>query len=96
MPFTEDLSQFVDPAAFGRAATWNSTTVNGIFDNGFLPVDAGGEIRFETLTPQFICRTADVAGATHGQSVTIDGVAYLITGIHPDGTGFTTLMLRKP
>ncbi|MCK7495174.1 MAG: hypothetical protein MZW92_31835 [Comamonadaceae bacterium] len=50
----------------------------------------------KTLTPQFICRTADVVGATHGQSVTIDGVAYLISGIHPDGTGFTTLMLRKP
>lgn len=96
MPFTEDLSQFVDPADFGQAATWNGISLNCIFDNGHTAVDAGGEIRFETLTPQALCRAADVAGAAHGQAFTVGGVAYLISGIHPDGTGMTTLMLRKP
>lgn len=94
MAFTEDLTQFVDTDDFGVAALYNgATTINGIFDNQFLGVP--GEAQIASLQPMFQCRTVDVSSATAGQSLVVSGTTYYITGIHPDGTGMTVLMLRK-
>lgn len=93
MAFTEDLTQFFDTDDFAVAATISSATVNGIFENQFL--GAPGEADVAGTVPTFTCRTADVSSVTAGTTVTISAVNYVVTGVHPDGTGVTMLILRR-
>lgn len=93
MPFTEDLTAFLQTADFGTAATWSvgSATVNGIFDYEYQR-----ELGIVDATdPQFVCREADMSTATQGQTLTVNAVVYTIIGVEPDGTGLLTLRLRK-
>lgn len=92
MPFTEDLTAFFSTSDFGTAATYNgSTTINGIFDNDY--TEPMG--RLQAASPVFVCRTADVSTAAHGQTLVINAVTYKIRGVEPDGTGITLLRLEK-
>lgn len=94
MAFAEDLTPFFDTDDFGVAATYNgSTTVNGIFDNGFSAI--GNDPGIEGSLPTFTCRTADVPSAVQGDTLTISAVAYTVVGVHPDGTGVVTLALSE-
>lgn len=45
--------------------------------------------------PQAQCQTADVSGVEWGSGITINGTAYTVAAIAPDGTGVTTLQLRE-
>ena len=46
--------------------------------------------------PRFICTTADwPGGAAADDAITIDGTAYTVRVIQPEGTGVTTLVLEK-
>ena len=47
------------------------------------------------IGPQAHCQTADVADVEWGSGITINGTAYTVTGIQPDGTGVTVLQLRE-
>ncbi len=91
--FAEDLTQFFRTDDFAIAATWSvgPATVKGIFDAAYLRalgmVDATG--------PVFVCAAADMPGVDQGQTLTIAGTVYLITGVEPDGTGVLTVQLRK-
>ena len=63
-----DRAVFVDIDDFGSAATYtpsggSASTVNGIFDNDFIEVDAGGGVGVALQQPRFHCRTADVSSA---------------------------------
>ncbi len=61
----------------------------------------------ESTAPTFLCSTADVepffpysslprvTGASQGTQISINGIAYSVTEIHPDGTGLTALILEK-
>jgi hypothetical protein len=91
MPFAEDLTPFFAVSDFGTAATYSvgSATVNGIFDKAY--ADPLGLV--EGTAPVFVCRTADVPTAAHGQTFTINAVAYTVCGVEPDGTGVTLLRL---
>lgn len=94
MAFTEDLTPFFDTDDFAVAATYNgSTTVNGIFDNGFASVGAGPGV--EGSLPSFTCRAADVSSAAHGDTLVISGTTYSVVGVHPDGTGVMVLALSE-
>lgn len=91
--FVEDLSVFLDAASgFAVNATIGSATVPVIFDNVGQPALAGF---VETAGPQCIAKSQDVASVTQGSAITINAVAYTVTGVEPDGTGLTTLQLRK-
>lgn len=94
MAFTEDLTQFFDTDDFGVAATIGAATVNGIFENQFL--GAPGEAPVAGTVPTFTCRTTDVSSVVSGTSTAvINSATYTVVGIHPDGTGVTTLILRR-
>jgi hypothetical protein len=90
--FAEDLSTFFDvTSGFATTATLAGQPVPVIFDAAYAGALSG---LVETTGPQCIAKTADVAGAVQGNTITINAVAYTITGIQPDGTGITTLQLR--
>lgn len=93
MPFTEDMSLYLRTADFGTAAVYSGSgaTINGILDADY--DEAMG--RVQASTPLFACATADVANATHGQTLTVGATVYKIVGVEPDGTGMTVLRLEK-
>ncbi len=55
----------------------------------------GAEIQFESSNLQVYAQTSDVANASHGNTLTINGTDYYILEMHPDGTGITTILLSE-
>lgn len=91
--FTEDMSVYFDATSgFAVNATIDGATVPVIFDAPGQPALAGF---VETAGPQCIAKSQDVAAVTHGSAITINAVTYTVTGVEADGTGITTLQLRK-
>lgn len=95
-----DLAVFVDVDDFGVAATYtptggSATTVNGIFDNDIVEVDAGGNIPMAVRQPRFLCRTNDVSDAAEGDALVVNSTNYTIRVVDHDGTGMTNLALEK-
>jgi hypothetical protein len=96
----DDRAIFVNVDDFGVAATYtpsggSASTVNGIFDNDFVEVDAGGGVAVALQQPRFHCRTADVSSAAEGDALVVGGVNYTIRIVQDDGTGMTMLVLEK-
>ena len=96
----DDLAVFLSVDDFGVAATYtptggSATTVNGIFDNDIIEVDAGGNIPMAVRQPRFLCRTSDVSNAVEGDSLVVNATNYTIRVVDHDGTGMTTLALEK-
>ncbi|MEK9553324.1 MAG: head-tail joining protein [Alphaproteobacteria bacterium] len=94
-----DRAIFFDVDDFGTAATYTpdggaASTVNGIFDNDFIEVDAGGGVGVALQQPRFQCRTADVSSAAEGDAIVISSVNYTVRIVQDDGTGMTTLVLE--
>ena len=95
-----DRAIFVNVDDFGTAATYTpaggaGSTVNGIFDNDFVEVDAGGGVTVALQQPRFHCRTADVSSAAEGDALVVSGVNYTVRVVQDDGTGMTMLVLEK-
>ena len=95
-----DRAIFFDVDDFGTAASYtpsggSAATVNGIFDNDFVEVDAGGGVGIALQQPRFLCRTADVSSAAEGDALVIGAVNYTVRIVQDDGTGITTLVLEK-
>jgi len=96
----DDLAVFVGINDFGVAASYTPTggsaaTVNGIFDNDIVEVDAGGNIQMAVRQPRFLCRTNDVSDAADGDALVVNGTNYTIRVVDHDGTGMTVLVLEK-
>lgn len=90
--FVEDLAPFFDVAGgFAENATAGASTFPVVFDNGYQSA-MGGLV--ESTGPTCQAKTSDVAGLSQGSGITINGTAYTVTGVEPDGTGVTTLQLR--
>lgn len=91
----EDLTAFFDTADFAVTATYNGATpVNGILDTAYVEAPAGiGGI--QSSQPVFLCRTADVPSAAHGQTLVVGAVTYKLVGVEPDGSGTTILRLER-
>jgi len=49
----------------------------------------------EGLRPTFTCDESEVSSIDHGDALTIKSTSYEVVGIHPDGTGVTTLILEQ-
>jgi hypothetical protein len=94
MPFVEDLSGFFKVSDFGTAALYNgATTVNGIFDAAY--ADPLGLA--EGTAPVFMCATASVPAAAHGDTLVINGVTYTVRGVEPDASGLVVMLrLQAP
>lgn len=93
MAFTEDLTVFFDTDDFGEAVTIAGSSVNVIFDNAFLGIE--GEAVVAATQPMAYARTSDVSSVVAGNTFVRGAVTYYVTGIHPDGTGVTQLILRR-
>jgi len=89
-----DLSAIVNANDFGTTATFDSNSISGIFDNEFVESDGGLEAGIGYTVTRFICKTTDVSGASFGDTITIDSVAYKIREIRPDGTGMSELIIE--
>ena len=95
-----DLSDFFDTDVFAVAASYTVTggsaaTVNGVFDEGFVAVDVGGQVQVANVQPQLQCATSDVSAADKGDAITVNSVSYTVAEVQADGTGVTTLILER-
>ncbi len=100
MPFySTDISLFFTDYAVGAVYTpqgGQATSIRVIFDNEFQAIEmlAGG-VGVESTSPAALCRTSDVSSAKHRDTLVVGGKTYHVTGVHPDGTGITRLMLSE-
>ena len=87
--------------SIGKTATYTvagnpatTVTITILFDNEYKSVDMETGAVMSTA-PMAYCKSADVSAFTQGRVLTIDTVSYTVTDLQPDGTGMTTLILRK-
>lgn len=78
-------------ADFGVTAIYGGSSFTVIYDRPY--VDTGDMAGY---APEAMARTADVtsAGVEVGEAITIDGTAFTVRRIEPDGTGMTVLGLE--
>lgn len=67
-------------------------TFDGVFDAASA-AQFGGMV--SDVAPQVLCKTADISALAWSGGITVAGTAYTVTDIAHDGTGVTTLALRK-
>ncbi len=89
-----DLDVFFNEDEHAVDITYNSTTIQGVFDNEFIAA-ADDSIGVETTSPRVQVKTSDVLTAVHDDIMTINSIAYKISGIQPDGTGTTLILLSQ-
>jgi hypothetical protein len=89
MAFIEDLAPFF--AEFSVPATLGAASIRVIFDKAYIGVLMG---MVESTGPCCLAMDNDIPNVKQGASITVNGKAYLVTGVEPDGTGITTLQLR--
>jgi alcohol dehydrogenase class IV len=97
--FTEDLAQFFDQSEFAVAVVIKNgattiRTISGIFNTPEQDV-AIFDANVEANLPFVQCMTSALAGVTHAHTMTIDSTVYRISNIASDGTGVSTVQLRK-
>lgn len=85
---------FSDTAAFltdfAVPATVGGVSIQAIFDAAYAdPLGIAGN------SPQLTVATEDLPAVAVGQTVTVNATSYTVVGIEPDGTGITTLQLRR-
>lgn len=94
MPFAEDLAPFLDVQGFASAATLGGVAVRGIFDNAYEAYDVSSG--FAASGPVFLLPSASVPAVVVGLPLVIGAETWAVVEPQPDGTGMTTLRLRKP
>lgn len=99
MAFVEDTAAFFD-VGMGFAVQATATTRHGevvsfavIFDNGYAGALGG---LADATQPTALARSADVADLVQGCAVSIGSDDWVATDLQPDGTGMSTIVLRKP
>ncbi len=88
--FAEDLSVFFNTAEHATAATLDGLPVVGIYGNAY--AQAYG---ISTRDSLFTMASADCANAVIGSSLVVGSIIYRVSGMQPDGTGVTTLVLER-
>ncbi|QDQ28299.1 hypothetical protein FNU76_19165 [Chitinimonas arctica] len=77
----------------GDAAQVDGKPARGIFAAPWLQPQFG-RLKTAIVEPQLSMRDADAVGIVKGAAVVVDGLAYEVVGIEPDGTGWMRLILR--
>ncbi|QDQ25291.1 hypothetical protein FNU76_02380 [Chitinimonas arctica] len=77
----------------GDAALVDGRPVRGMFAAPWLQPQFG-RLKTAIVEPQLSVRDADAVGIVKGATVVVDGLAYEVVGIEPDGTGWTAVILR--
>jgi hypothetical protein len=98
--FTEDLSQFFEEDDFAvqsvikTAAGETVRTISVIFNTPTQEV-AVFDTGVESNLPLVQCLTSDLDGVTKSHTMAINAVDYRISDREDDGTGISTVQLRK-
>jgi hypothetical protein len=96
MSWNENLDVFfsgLDKAtAVFDIADGETREVTGYFDRAWYDA-AVGETVLDTTQPRFTCKQSDLAGISREMAVTINGEAFSVVEIHPEGTGLATVLL---
>lgn len=81
--------QFADDFVFSRSGL----TISGLFDKEFILVVDD----VETTAPALTVADSDIVGIIHGDTLTevSTSIVYNVTGIQPDGTGVTLVILSQ-
>jgi hypothetical protein len=86
---------FLNNDDIAEAFTFSRTasSVNAIFENAFAVII--GDV--ETSRPAISVKDSDIIGITHNDIFTrvLDGIAYNVIGIQPDGNGMTLVVLSQ-
>ena len=95
-----DIHAFFDTDAFAQAATYTplgyvGAQISVIFDSEYSVMQEIGEPGMGVPSPQALCKTADVANASRGDTLVVNGTTYYVQEVRPDGTGITTLILSR-
>ncbi len=85
---------FLDTDEHAVEVTYNAATIIDIFDDEFSGA-ANDNISVETTVPQVLVKTSDVPSVAHGETMTINSIAYKVIGKQPDGTGVTLILLSQ-
>jgi len=91
------VDDFFSQSDFAQSATYtpsggSPSTITVIYDNEYISSIMDG-VEVENTNPIVMCRTSDVVNAKHGDTITVNSIAYKIINIKPDGTGITTIEL---
>ena len=89
--FTEDLSVFLSLSEFAVSATLpGGASIAVIYDQPQLEV-----LGVSGANPSVLGRASDFSAVTTGDSLTVDGTAYTVRGLRPDGTGLVAVELES-
>jgi hypothetical protein len=94
MVFAEDLTPMFDEGDFATPAAWKGRVLSIIFDAPFKGL-AFGDAEVESSGPTCVVQSDQVVGVAIGDELVHLGTVYTVTGVHPDGTGVTTLLLQE-
>lgn len=99
MAFTEDLDQFFDTGDFAVAAVFTRAgapvaTADVIFNGPSRQVSVY-ETGVEEPAPFLLAPSAAVAAVKRKDAASVDGAAFVVERVEPDGTGVTKLYLAE-
>jgi hypothetical protein len=99
MAFAEDRSQFFDTRDFGVVATFTRggvavATANVIFDDPSHEVTVY-ETQVEEAAHTLLADAPTVAAVKRGDAVSVEGGAYTVERIEPDGNGLKLMYLAQ-
>jgi len=95
-----DLAAFFDVDDFGVTATYKAGGVGGgvavriIFTNNYVAF-TGGTVDIEGTYPVALCKTTDISGVAHDDTLLIDSVTYKVIGVQPSSTTGTTKLIMN-
>ena len=100
LDFASDLDSIFDTDEYAQTATYirqgyASAQITVIFDNEYSVTLDVGEPGMGVPSPQALCKTADVADASRGDTFVVGGTTYYVQEVQLDGTGVTTLILSR-
>ena len=93
-----DRAVFLNPDEFGVEVTWAGAAgpIAALPQTGTLLIGAIDGPDTQVREATIVVREADLpAGHDQGDDVTLNGVAYVVRSIEPDGTGMAVVRLEK-
>jgi hypothetical protein len=92
------LESRVNNAVFARLANAEvsiegGSAFGGIFDDGYA-LGSVGQLGMGASKPSVAVPSAQVPVEPAGKAITVNGVAYLVAAVEPDGVGSTRLLLE--
>jgi hypothetical protein len=86
----DDYNEFFNTDEMAVSALIDGLPVDGIFDRPYIDTQ-----EVSGYQPSLTCRSTDIDNVLEDDPVMIDGVSYRVSGVEPDGTGITKLILEK-